>query len=75
MQQNCFIGRTYRSTAGRSLYLSQESIEMTRSSKSTDIYLAGESGDDIRWKENIAIPMIKYLLNNFFFLLLTFIIL
>jgi len=39
--------------------LSQECVEMTRSSKTTDIYLAGESGDDIRWREDIAIPMIK----------------
>lgn len=54
-------GDTYHSTLGRSLYLSQECVEMTRSSKTTDIYLAGESGDDIRWKEDIAIPMIKYI--------------
>ncbi|VVC26527.1 Hypothetical protein CINCED_3A006425 [Cinara cedri] len=39
--------------------IGREYVEMTRSSKTTDIYLAGESGDDIRWKEDIAIPLIK----------------
>lgn len=56
------IGRssTHHSTVGRSLYSSEkESAEITRSSKTTDIYLAGESGDDIRWQEDVAIPMIK----------------
>ncbi|CAI6342780.1 unnamed protein product [Macrosiphum euphorbiae] len=53
------IGHSYRVNVGRPLYLSQESVETTRSSKTTDIYLAGESGDDIRWREDIAIPMIK----------------
>lgn len=56
-----YKGRTYRSSVGRSIYLSQECAEMTRSSKTTDIYLAGESGDDIRWSEDIAIPLIKYI--------------
>lgn len=47
-------------TTHRSLQcLSQEYIEMTRFSNTTDIYLVGESGDDIQWRENIAIPMIK----------------
>ncbi|XP_027840527.2 uncharacterized protein LOC114122149 isoform X4 [Aphis gossypii] len=53
------IGNSYRLNVGRPFYLSQESVETTRSSKTTDIYLAGESGDDIRWREDIAIPMIK----------------
>ncbi|XP_022176684.1 uncharacterized protein LOC111038066 isoform X2 [Myzus persicae] len=53
------IGHSYRSNVGRPLYLSQESVETTRSPKTTDIYLAGESGDDIRWREDIAIPIIK----------------
>ncbi|XP_025415759.1 uncharacterized protein LOC112687330 isoform X2 [Sipha flava] len=53
------IGRTCRPIVGRSLNLSQECTEVTRSSRTTDIYLAGESGDDIRWKEDVAIPMIK----------------
>ncbi|XP_016656061.1 uncharacterized protein LOC100161026 isoform X3 [Acyrthosiphon pisum] len=53
------IGHSYRLNVGRPLYLSHESVETTRSSKTTDIYLAGESGDDIRWREDIAIPMIK----------------
>ncbi|XP_025202109.1 uncharacterized protein LOC112599412 isoform X2 [Melanaphis sacchari] len=52
------IGHSYRSNLGKPFYLSQKSVE-TRSSKTTDIYLAGESGDDIRWREDIAIPMIK----------------
>ncbi|XP_026821077.1 uncharacterized protein LOC113559444 isoform X3 [Rhopalosiphum maidis] len=52
-------GHSYRLNVGRPFYLSQESVETTRSSKTTDIYLAGESGDDIRWREDIAIPMIK----------------
>jgi len=51
--------------------LSQESVETTRSSKSTDIYLAGESGDDIRWREDIAIPMIKYIFEHFVVCLIT----
>lgn len=54
---------THRSAVSRSMCLSQECVETTRSSKTTDIYLAGESGDDIRWKEDIAIPMIKYVYN------------
>jgi len=58
---NNFTGQSYRLNVGRPFYLSQESVETTRSSKTTDIYLAGESGDDIRWKEDIAIPMIKYI--------------
>lgn len=53
------IGNSYRLNVSRPFYLSQESVETTRSSKTTDIYLAGESGDDIRWREDIAIPMIK----------------
>lgn len=43
------------------MYLPPECVEVTRSMKTTDIYLAGESGDDIRWREDIAIPMIKYI--------------
>ncbi|KAL4130772.1 hypothetical protein QTP88_008161 [Uroleucon formosanum] len=53
------IGYSYHLNVSRPLYLSQESVETTRSSKTTDIYLAGESGDDIRWREDIAIPIIK----------------
>ncbi|KAL5243346.1 hypothetical protein ACI65C_010756 [Semiaphis heraclei] len=53
------IGHSYHLNVDRPLYLSHESVETTRSSKTTDIYLAGESGDDIRWREDIAIPMIK----------------
>jgi len=58
---NIFTGNSYRLNVGKPFYLSQDSVETTRSSKTTDIYLAGESGDDIRWREDIAIPMIKYI--------------
>jgi len=53
------LGHSYHLNVDRPLYLSHESVETTRSSKTTDIYLAGESGDDIRWREDIAIPIIK----------------
>lgn len=43
---------------------------MTRSLKTTDIYLAGESGDDIRWIDDIAIPMIKYIFSTNIFIYL-----
>jgi len=65
------VGHSYRLNVNRPLYLSQESVETTRSSKTTDIYLAGESGDDIRWREDIAIPMIKYIFNNIVVCLIT----
>lgn len=58
------LGYSYHLNVSRPLYLSQESVETTRSSKTTDIYLAGESGDDIRWREDIAIPIIKYIFIN-----------
>lgn len=45
------------SNIGRSLYLQKDLVET--SSKITDIYLLGEHGDDNRWREDIAIPMIK----------------
>lgn len=40
-------------------FLSQKWDKMTKFTKMVDIYLVGESDDDIQWKENIAIPMIK----------------
>lgn len=60
IHQFVFAVCSYRSSVRRSLFLSPECVETTKSSKMTDIYLMGESGDDIRWKEDIAIPMIKY---------------
>ncbi|XP_050423544.1 uncharacterized protein LOC126835199 isoform X2 [Adelges cooleyi] len=50
--------RTYHSSVTRSLSVPQGWVD-TRPSKTTDIYLAGESGDDVRWIEDIAIPLIR----------------
>ncbi|XP_050521786.1 uncharacterized protein LOC126894657 isoform X2 [Daktulosphaira vitifoliae] len=51
-------GYIYNSNIPRSLSVPQSWIDISML-KTTDIYLAGDSGDDIRWKEDIAIPLIK----------------
>lgn len=56
---NYISGYLYNSSVPRSLSVPQSWIDI-RMSKTTDIYLAGDSGDDIRWKEDIAIPLIKW---------------